>query len=582
MAPVNHNKLDQSKTTEILHTILGNAYQDENDPNLANQDFGNDACVLVGCNETVERATTNKVKMVHLHPNTDITSDKVTVSRTLFPSDMQAFNLHISSSEFVDFLGTDATTADGQKQVAEYYGIQHLWTDTVDESCSAMTTYVNLLKLVKSKSTKDKIWISFWEGMHRHAAIMMSMLGANITHNTNSWYEPNTLDTTAFSTYITGFTNPGQQPLDIIEDIFTGKNVQAIMLKTKMMVTAYVPNSSQKEIPRLFVSMIAQSKHVSENKLTSASRTLPILLSDWLKLCAPQTMNKVTEILAPCIKERFTVQKAMDFDRFKIYKNAKSTEMDINNRTDITIPGWLPKCITKNDWVSFIKNPFDQDCLSEFTQKCLSWKDIQDKTKNCSPPYRITFQRITFDVLPIKNGMQNADVRLMNAYQIIPGLVYTLYSKLVGRVLKIIMNEDEVVNIINFIARYCYAVRSSPIITMHGACEDYKIPPKQLLSSCEGVYEIIPVTVLLVSMYNACYTYQRTKDNRMNLLALALETLDLGSRGSIGDKGFVRTLSKSVLLIEQTKFIRYNAHWIFSYPVKIQIAFLGILQMPPT
>ncbi len=70
MAPVNHNKLDQSKTTEILHTILGNAYQDENDPNLANQDFGNDACVLVGCNETVERATTNKVKMVHLHPNT--------------------------------------------------------------------------------------------------------------------------------------------------------------------------------------------------------------------------------------------------------------------------------------------------------------------------------------------------------------------------------------------------------------------------------------------------------------------------------------------------------------------------------
>jgi hypothetical protein len=39
IALVNHNRLNQSKATQIAHTILGNAYKDENDPTLANQDF---------------------------------------------------------------------------------------------------------------------------------------------------------------------------------------------------------------------------------------------------------------------------------------------------------------------------------------------------------------------------------------------------------------------------------------------------------------------------------------------------------------------------------------------------------------
>jgi hypothetical protein len=80
---------------------------------------------------------------------------------------------------------------------------------------------------------------------------------------------------------------------------------------------------------------------------------------------------------------------------------------------------------------------------------------------------------------------------------------------------------------------------------MHGACQDYRIPIKQFLNSCEGELEIIPVTVLLVSMYNSCYTFQRETDKRENLLILALEKLELGSKGAMTEKAFVRTLSKS-------------------------------------
>jgi len=48
MAPVNHNKLDEKKTLQIINTILGNTYQHENGLTRRNQDFGLDACVVVG------------------------------------------------------------------------------------------------------------------------------------------------------------------------------------------------------------------------------------------------------------------------------------------------------------------------------------------------------------------------------------------------------------------------------------------------------------------------------------------------------------------------------------------------------
>jgi hypothetical protein len=185
------------------------------------------------------------------------------------------------------------------------------------------------------------------------------------------------------------------------------------------------------------------------------------------------------------------------------------------------------------------------ESLREFTQLSLT-STAKDSAKiTCSPPHRITLKSITADVLPIKKGTQNVGVRQMNAYQIIPGLVYTHHSKLSGHVLKEILNNNDVVKIINYITRYCYATRSSPYVTMHGACQDYGIPIKQYLSSCEGELEILPVTVLLVSMYNACNTFQIKKDKRENLLTLALEKLELGSRGAMTEKPFVRTLSKS-------------------------------------
>ena len=60
IAPVNHNKLNHSKTIQIVHTILGNIYQSENEVTIANQDFGNDASLIVGYHSRTEQAKTKQ------------------------------------------------------------------------------------------------------------------------------------------------------------------------------------------------------------------------------------------------------------------------------------------------------------------------------------------------------------------------------------------------------------------------------------------------------------------------------------------------------------------------------------------
>jgi hypothetical protein len=158
-----------------------------------------------------------------------------------------------------------------------------------------------------------------------------------------------------------------------------------------------------------------------------------------------------------------------------------------------------------------------------------------------APPYTITFKRITDDVGPLTGGVKKNDVRNMNAYQIIPGIMYTLLARLKGVLQNSILNELDAKNAINYVIRYGYATRSLPFNTMRGACTKYGGQARVYLNQGKENDEAIPVTVMLVSMYNVYYTFQT--DNRKNVFILALEGLE-HTGGTISDKSLVCTISK--------------------------------------
>ena len=92
------------------------------------------------------------------------------------------------SDDFQKLLLTDASTKDGQDYLADYYKIND-WVQIKqrlnDKGANMSTRYYYLLFMVKSHSKQDNVWISFYEGSHRHASLVITLLSAafNKTHN---------------------------------------------------------------------------------------------------------------------------------------------------------------------------------------------------------------------------------------------------------------------------------------------------------------------------------------------------------------------------------------------------------------
>jgi hypothetical protein len=87
----------------------------------------------------------------------------------LFPPSNELYDL-VRGAKFKQFLSICRTTEDGQNAITQHYGVLDKWSTSKHEG-DHVDTYFELLLLMKTKSKNDKVWISFIEGLHRHAAI---------------------------------------------------------------------------------------------------------------------------------------------------------------------------------------------------------------------------------------------------------------------------------------------------------------------------------------------------------------------------------------------------------------------------
>jgi hypothetical protein len=84
-------------------------------------------------------------------------------------------------------------------------------------------------------------------------------------------------------------------------------------------------------------------------------------------------------------------------------------------------------------------------------------------------------------------------------------------------------------------------MQKTPYLKIHGAYCKYVGMTATYINGCTGNEQIIPVTMFLVMLHNACFMYQ--SDKRSNLLITALDTFNLGA--SINHEKLMNTLSES-------------------------------------
>ncbi len=123
----------------------------------------------------------NIIQLTPLSLNVSLATEDF-IQRALFPKDDTLFNT-MRSDEFEKLLATDASTIEGQDFIAGNYGINN-WAQFEEKGRKdgliqdQADSCFYLLKSVKAKSNEDNVWISFYEGLHRHATLLITLLSA--------------------------------------------------------------------------------------------------------------------------------------------------------------------------------------------------------------------------------------------------------------------------------------------------------------------------------------------------------------------------------------------------------------------
>jgi hypothetical protein len=184
--------------------------------------------------------------------------------------------------------------------------------------------------------------------------------------------------------------------------------------------------------------------------------------------------------------------------------------------------------ISSNVYTRYIKDPFDKDSTMTYMNKNLPYsKKAMSKDSPLLPPYVISFKSLILDGGPLEKGVRYMDIIHSNAYLIGPRLVYHLSTELKDVSIYKCLGQEYEVKLIHFITRYGYATRPNPYCQLHGAyARYYNMHNTTYINNCDDMNRIILVTMFLVMLFNACFTYQPQKDT--NLLILALDRFDYG------------------------------------------------------
>jgi hypothetical protein len=401
--------------------------------------------------------------------------------------------------------------------------------------------------------------------MHQHATIVAGLLCSKFNYITNE-LELGTLTLNDFRSdgVIKSYKDPGITVEEHLNRIIKGE-VEVPMLTNEFPLSAYIPKqimNEDQDTDTFINAAICQSKWTSNFKRNSATMTLQKCTSSWLETTLIHSTVEARNCpkYQPVLKKGHNIRPQMDcmVDSFK-------SAMFKSEHNDQHIY-WYPNCLKSLEWDAYIVNPFDQLTRKAFL-KTITFKCMEDKKKSTmTPPYAIQLDSLTSDVGPVdanQGSMRKADARHYNAYLIIPGIVYHMASKIKNKRVNDLFGNDTEEGMINFIARYGAQARTKPYVKIHGAYTHYFTELKDLtyINECTGEFEIIPVTIFLVMLYNACFMFQNNKTT--NTLITALDTLDLGN--DVDCVKFMNTMSES-------KKLRQIPNWktLFQKPKEIR------------
>jgi hypothetical protein len=203
--------------------------------------------------------------MIRLNPQQN--PDKA-VTRNLFPPEDNYFT-QLFATIYREFLETNATTDEGMRNVARHYDGEKLWKSYLNSSRedNHAKDYYKLLHIVKTLSSCDLVWISFVEGLHRHAAIIMCLTCSRFDLEDNN-INHNSLKKKDFKlAEVPHYKTPQMSPIEVLNEILNG-SFDTPMLMNPFSVQLLLPAHKKLQIDALMNTLKESNMWISTNKKT--------------------------------------------------------------------------------------------------------------------------------------------------------------------------------------------------------------------------------------------------------------------------------------------------------------------------
>ena len=138
------------------------------------------------------------------------------------------------------------------KIVAKHYEVEEDWNSYLNLSSkdNQATDYYKLLYIVKTSSKNDNLWISFVEGLHRHAAIVMCLTCSSFDLEGNNIVHESLKKKDFKIAEVPHYKKPQLSPIQVLNSIMKG-DFDAPMLMNPFSVQLLLPAHKKLQIDAL-------------------------------------------------------------------------------------------------------------------------------------------------------------------------------------------------------------------------------------------------------------------------------------------------------------------------------------------
>ncbi len=212
-----------------------------------------------------------------------------------------------------------------------------------------------LLRIIKVFSNNNNLWISFVEGLHKHAAIVMCLTCSTFDLEDNKLVH-NSLKNKHFKPAgVHHYKESDMSPIQILNSIIKAE-FDAPMLTNHIQVQILHPNNRQFKIVPSMKILKQMSMWISTNKKLSAEPTISKQLAEDLTQIMSFSTPEQRRKLRPLITEEFGYQNDVDIKKFqKMCRNGGERHAAM-----------YPELLNTNEYIKYIKDPFNKERTLEF------------------------------------------------------------------------------------------------------------------------------------------------------------------------------------------------------------------------